>query len=214
MYVILENRILLVLCGTEKIKLYQNIHQNVSEVFLKNANCRVSLPQHFTGRFCNTTTLGIDSSKVLHNNISHLWQELPCWDLFLTSVPHHVTWHISTDSRMLSSKCLSLLSRVGPSAAQTRAVSSRFISTSSPRREVFTVQDEEEFKNKVMGNKDPVIVDFQATWCGPCKLLAPRWVRLSCYFAIWLFFFRLSKSFKSLIAFDDLVLWTLPDKRD
>jgi len=39
---------------------------------------------------------------------------------------------------------------------------------------VFTVQDEEEFKNKVMGNKDPVIVDFQATWCGPCKLLAPR----------------------------------------
>jgi len=51
---------------------------------------------------------------------------------------------------------------------------SRSFSVSSARKDIFTVQDEEDFKNKVLGNKDPVIVDFQATWCGPCKLLAPR----------------------------------------
>jgi len=78
---------------------------------------------------------------------------------------------------MLSSKCLSLVSRLGQAKKQlanSSAVSCRFLSSTFPRREVFNVQDEEEFKAKVMGNKDPVIIDFQATWCGPCKLLAPR----------------------------------------
>jgi len=50
-----------------------------------------------------------------------------------------------------------------------------YFSTSLAKKETFTIQDEEQFKSKIMAEGSaPTIVDFSATWCGPCKLLTPR----------------------------------------
>ncbi|XP_012254529.2 thioredoxin, mitochondrial [Athalia rosae] len=53
-------------------------------------------------------------------------------------------------------------------------LSSRGISLLSSSNKKFEINDNTEFIEKVMNSTVPVIVNFHAEWCDPCKILTPK----------------------------------------
>lgn len=52
-------------------------------------------------------------------------------------------------------------------------------SSTAPRTGSVKESSESSFKNDVLASKQPVLVDFYATWCGACKKMSPIVERVS-----------------------------------
>ncbi|XP_067011756.1 thioredoxin, mitochondrial [Anabrus simplex] len=89
---------------------------------------------------------------------------------------------LSSPARRLACMTLALPKHINvPAGIQCLDISSpvhRSLSCSIPLTKSFTVKNNNEFMQRVMQSDIPVIVNFHAEWCDPCKILSPKLMEL------------------------------------
>ncbi|KAH8420342.1 hypothetical protein KR009_009453 [Drosophila setifemur] len=74
-----------------------------------------------------------------------------------------------------SSSAQSCCQRLGPQAGKA---TQKYLSQSQGMLKKLVIKDHYEFDQKVINSDNPVIVNFHAEWCDPCKILTPKMLEL------------------------------------